>query len=246
MCLVHYGAEKKRSENARFVASEARRKKQRRDWIVGVSSFAVVLILAIAFASAGGTGSEDEGTGSEANNAASPSAKATYQDFLDAFDANRSCAELIEIRNDMPQLGGDISAVNKALHSVRCFTSADERQAPTATTTSGSTDKPRATSVSSNPVSRMTALEQMEIAFVGGYSASQIKSRIEHAMDLYGLPITEDNRSRAGSVLVALRKEFGPAEMDILDYMIRSHVDGVAVSFADMAGISVVFLATGD
>jgi hypothetical protein len=64
-------------------------------------------------------------------------------------------------------------------------------------------------------------------------------------MRLYGLSLTRDNYARAGSVLVALRKEYGPSEMDILDYMIRSHVEGANFDFPDMAAISAVALATG-
>lgn len=86
----------------------------------------------------------------------------------------------------------------------------------------------------------------MEAAFVGGYSVRQIEARLERAMALYGLANTEDNRSRAGSVLVALRREYGPSEMEILDYMIRSHVPGVNVSFPEGAALSVTFLVAGD
>lgn len=89
-------------------------------------------------------------------------------------------------------------------------------------------------------------LDQMEIAFLGGYSRSEIKLRIDEAMTLYGMPITEENYSRAGSVLVTLRQEYGPTEMDILDYMIRSHVPGVDLSFNEAAAFAVVFLAAGD
>lgn len=89
-------------------------------------------------------------------------------------------------------------------------------------------------------------LDQMAIAFVGGYSRSEIKSRLDNAMGLYGLGLTSDNYSRAGSVLVALQNEFGPAEMDILDYMIRSYVPGVEISFPDAAALAVSFLSSGD
>lgn len=86
-------------------------------------------------------------------------------------------------------------------------------------------------------------LSQMELAFEGDFSRSQIKARLDRAMQLYKLPITSENYSRAGSTLVALRKHIGPREMDILDYMIRSHVAGVNMSFPDAAGLSAAFLA---
>ncbi len=89
-------------------------------------------------------------------------------------------------------------------------------------------------------------LEQMEIAFEGNYSKDQIKARLDRAMDLYGVAKTAENYSRAGSVLVALRKEIGPREMDILDHMIRSYVPGVAIDFPKAAGLSAAFLAVGD
>jgi len=66
-------------------------------------------------------------------------------------------------------------------------------------------------------------LDQMVIAFQGGHSRAEIQSRLDKAMQLYGLAITPENYSRAGSALVTLRKEVGPSEMEILSYMIRSH-----------------------
>lgn len=94
-----------------------------------------------------------------------------------------------------------------------------------------------------DPSAPTDALGQMEIAFVGGHSRASIKARLEKAMTLYGLPINEENYSRAGSALVGLRKDNNIAEMDILNHMIRSHVDGVNMSFADAAGLSAAFLA---
>ena len=66
------------------------------------------------------------------------------------------------------------------------------------------------------PVAKMSALRQMEIAFKGKHSHATIKLRMDQAMRLYGLPRTEENYSRAGSVLVALRRKTGVSEMDIL------------------------------
>lgn len=85
-------------------------------------------------------------------------------------------------------------------------------------------------------------LNQMEIAFEGNYTRLQIKQRVEEAMDLYNVPKTQENYSRVGSVLVVLRKETGQREMDIIDYMIRSHVPDVVISFPDAAAISATFL----
>lgn len=87
---------------------------------------------------------------------------------------------------------------------------------------------------------------QMEVAFDGNYSQEEIKPRLDQAMRLYGLPRTDENYSRAGSVLVTMRKEIGPTEMQILDYMIRSHVDEVEFDFVDAAALAATFLAAGD
>ena len=95
-------------------------------------------------------------------------------------------------------------------------------------------------SVPENPI------EQMEIAFDGDYSKLQIKERLDEAMELYNLPKTKENYSRAGSVLVALRKEFGPSEMELLSYMIRSHVPGSKIDFSSAAGFAAAFLSAGD
>lgn len=89
----------------------------------------------------------------------------------------------------------------------------------------------------------------MVLAFEGGYSRAQIKASLDEAMKLYELPPTNENYSRAGSALVSLRKfaqdrgcMFKCNEMTILDYMIRSHVPGAAMSFPDAAGIATTAL----
>ena len=87
------------------------------------------------------------------------------------------------------------------------------------------------------------ALEQMEVAFIGNPRQAEIQARLDRALNLYNTPISEENYSRAGSALVTLRREIGPSEMDILDYMIRSHVPGVNMSFPNAAGISAAALA---
>ena len=94
-------------------------------------------------------------------------------------------------------------------------------------------------------VGAISALEQMEVAFVGNPRQADIRAILDRALALYNTPISEENYSRAGSALVALRQEFGPSEMDILDYMIRSHVPGANMSFPDMAGISAAALSLG-
>ena len=111
--------------------------------------------------------------------------------------------------------------------------------APARTTPSRS---PRPTS----PTDDMSAMQQMEIAFVGTPRQSVIKAQLDRALALDDTPITEENYSRAGSMLVTLRREIGPNEMDILDYMIRSHVVGINMDFPEAASISAAFLAAGE
>jgi hypothetical protein len=91
----------------------------------------------------------------------------------------------------------------------------------------------------------ISAIEQIEITFIGNPRQSTIKSQLDRAMDLYGLSKTESNYSRAGSVLVAMRQETGETEMDILDYMIRSHAPGVTMSFPDAAAFAATLLSQG-
>jgi len=94
-----------------------------------------------------------------------------------------------------------------------------------------------------SPVDEMSALEQMEIAFDGGYTKENIQNNLDATMKLYNLSITEENYKRAGSVLVTLRKEYGVIEMDILKCMIQSHVSGVDISFPDEAAICTAILS---
>ncbi|MBN1915681.1 hypothetical protein JW796_01630 [Candidatus Dojkabacteria bacterium] len=85
-----------------------------------------------------------------------------------------------------------------------------------------------------------SALEMMEVAFEGGYSQSEIKEKLDEAMTLYALEINEENYSKAGSALIALRKESktGVTEMDILDFMIEMYAEDVNMSFPDAAGLA--------
>lgn len=92
----------------------------------------------------------------------------------------------------------------------------------------------------------MTALQQMTIAFDGNYSEKDIKDKITEAMVLYNMPITEENYSRAGSVLVALRQQEGIEEMLILDYMINKlYAPDINLTFPGAAALSVTILKTG-
>jgi hypothetical protein len=102
------------------------------------------------------------------------------------------------------------------------------------------------TTDSGSAVESMHPLTQAELAFVGGHTRQQIKQGLDRALPLYGLQVTNENYSRAASTLVALRKSNGVPEMTILDHMIRSHVEGVKLSFPEAAGLSASFLKAGD
>jgi len=106
--------------------------------------------------------------------------------------------------------------------------------------------KNQTTQTTNEKVSNMTALQQMTIAFDGNYSEKEIKDKITEAMVLYNVPITEENYSRAGSTLVALRQQHGIEEMIILDYMIKKlHTPNIKMTFPEAAGWSVTVLKTG-
>lgn len=89
-------------------------------------------------------------------------------------------------------------------------------------------------------------LDQMTAVFAGSYARAEIQNLLDEVLRLYGEPVNDDSRSRAGSMLVALRREYGFPEMQILDYMRRSYVPGVNMSLAGMAALSVAALAAGD
>jgi len=166
--------------------------------------------------------------------------------FSEGIADNAPCAELFSYRNAYE--GSTESYFDPKLREIGCFSSSSDRTDESSATQS---DAPAthpaspATTMSSSPA-LTDPIDRMEIAFVGGYTKQQIKTRIDRVMSLYGLSSTPDNYSRAGSVLVALRKEYGPSEMDILNYMVSIYVEGVDLSFPDAAAISVAFLSVGD
>ena len=96
---------------------------------------------------------------------------------------------------------------------------------------SGSGDDPA-------PTATTAALDLLPLAFDGQPSLVRIKPKMDKAMDLYGLERTDENYSRAGSALVALRQEYGVSELDILDRMILLHVPGTPWTFPDAAGVA--------
>lgn len=82
----------------------------------------------------------------------------------------------------------------------------------------------------------------MEVAFEGYPDREEIKPMLEEVMKRYGLDITEDNLSRAGSVLVTLRKEskVGVTELEILKHMYQR--GAVNSTFPNQAAVSSLIL----
>lgn len=73
---------------------------------------------------------------------------------------------------------------------------------------------------------------QMSFEFEGNPSKQEIQEKLDKVFMLYSLEPNKDNRSSAGRVLVALRKEHGHSEMAILDKMLGSDAGG---TFEDAA-----------
>src|SRR5687767_9795961 len=65
------------------------------------------------------------------------------------------------------------------------------------------------------------ALDKMAAVFVDSSSRSEIKAAMDRAFDLFGVPQTEDNYLKYGSILVRLRKDFDTPEMAVLRFAIR-------------------------
>lgn len=109
------------------------------------------------------------------------------------------------------------------------------------TACSSGSEKSQPTSVPTN------ALAQMEIAFEGSPQQATLQSALDKAFAAVNMTETEDNLSRAGSTLVAMRKEYGISEMDILACMPYRAEDprAPAVNFPNVAAVCVTDLASG-
>jgi hypothetical protein len=67
----------------------------------------------------------------------------------------------------------------------------------------------------SSQAQSQSALDEMAVVFVGPVTRNAIQSRLDTMLQLYGLPVTEAEYQRAGSILVALRKNSnGVREID--------------------------------
>ena len=69
-------------------------------------------------------------------------------------------------------------------------------------------------------------LAQMSLEFDGNPSKEEISEALDKVLAMYALEANDGNRSSAGRTLVALRKEHGHSEMDILKKMADTPADG--------------------
>ena len=76
---------------------------------------------------------------------------------------------------------------------------------------------------------------QMSLTFDGNPPPELIKEKVDKVLEMYGAALTDPNRSQAGRTLVALRKEHGHSEMDILDKMLETPPNGAPIEQAAAA-----------
>jgi exopolysaccharide biosynthesis predicted pyruvyltransferase EpsI len=88
----------------------------------------------------------------------------------------------------------------------------------------------------------------MSISFAGSPSRNEIQRKVDAAFAATDTPITEENFTRAGSVLIAFRKEHGLNEMQILDCIPRRAADPrvPSLSFPNVAAVCVSDMAAGN
>lgn len=95
-------------------------------------------------------------------------------------------------------------------------------------------------------------LEQASVAFEGRPARAEVQGQLDRALDMFDLARTDENYSRAGSVLVTMRQRAfdrgcrSCTEMAILDHMIRSRAQVVGMEFSEAAAWSTEFMIAGD
>ena len=94
-----------------------------------------------------------------------------------------------------------------------------------------------------SPAWPFSSLEKMELAFVGNPTISMIRRILDGVMRDHSFPISDENYSRAGSALVAIRKQTGVSEMDILRCMQTAKMGSYNVSFSDGVAICAITLS---
>ena len=93
-------------------------------------------------------------------------------------------------------------------------------------------------------VSKKSAYEKIELAFIGHPNEEEIKPILDKVIEFHGGIINEDTRERSGNVLVSLRKSSknGVTEMDILKHMAENGAS--ELTFPNQAAISFTLLET--
>ena len=88
----------------------------------------------------------------------------------------------------------------------------------------------------------------MTISFSGSPSKSEIQEALDKALNATDTAITSENYSRAGSVLVTFRKEYGIPEVDILRCIPTKVTDPRVpeVNFANVAAVCNTSLVSGE
>jgi len=94
-------------------------------------------------------------------------------------------------------------------------------------------------------VAHLSALEKMELAFVGDHSSSEIQGLMDTAFRGDGISRSEANYERYGSVLVRLRKDIGGAtEFELLQCAIAGHAEYDGLELAQVFAVCSAALAS--
>lgn len=92
----------------------------------------------------------------------------------------------------------------------------------------------------------VTPLEMMATVFRGNYSKREIERSVHKAMNRYDLPFTEQYEEKIGSVLVALRDDYGVEEMRILRCVNAGDLKSLSgVEFHEAAALCVTYIKSG-
>lgn len=113
------------------------------------------------------------------------------------------------------------------------------------------TQPPPAATVAPAPTLSSDPLDQAVIAFDGQHSRAEIKAALDAAFAIYGLQPSDENYSRAGSTLVALRQQAVAkgctrcSEMEILAAMTAGGDGFAGLTFPQAAAWAVTVLEVG-
>jgi hypothetical protein len=105
---------------------------------------------------------------------------------------------------------------------------------------------PQTPAASALPPSILAELKSREACdilsdlFLDHLPKEEIRRLMDPVLTAYKTPATEENRLRAGSVLIDFRKRNGVSEVDFLAYMSRSATPGPGLSFPQAAALFMV------